>query len=427
MKLDLEPALRAKLAAFEKQQLVRAEAEGRRAVRLEFAPSPERAAAGQSINTVRERLAPIAEIVKVLPVSLPATAQAPGGLAFVLLLVTSATDEELARRVGRPGLVGPDHRAQGAARAPRGERSCRSPTEAGPELPEEPADRRNVLRVEVSRVDDAMEKLSSLIVSRSRLARSVAALDASTADTRELKQIGIDIARQIRDLRSAILNVRMVRVGEILERVPLVVRGLRRATGKHVRLEMDVGDAELDKAVAERIFPAILHLVRNAVDHGLENPEERRAMGKPEEGLIRITTSSRSNTQLELVVSDDGRGVDGERVAARAGAERPDVRCRAARAAVPAGALDARRGDDDERARHGDGHRPAHRGGRARWRAAPLHAARAWGPPSRSSSRSRSRSSTPSRPSAARSASWSRSRWSRRSSRWISTASSPPR
>ncbi len=172
--------------------------------------------------------------------------------------------------------------------------------------------------MDVSRVDDAMEKLSALIVSRSRLAHAVATLSAAAVDTRELKQIGADIARQLRDLRSAILTVRMVRVGEILERVPLVVRGLRRATGKLVRLEMDVGTAELDKAVAERIFPAILHLVRNAVDHGLESPEERRAAKKPEEGLLRITSSSRSNTQLEIVISDDGRGVDAAQVAARA-------------------------------------------------------------------------------------------------------------
>ena len=177
--------------------------------------------------------------------------------------------------------------------------------------------------MDVARVDDAMEKLSSLIVSRSRLARAVSSLNPSSTEARELKQIGADIARQLRELRTSILNVRMVRVGEVLERVPLVVRGLRRVTGKQVRLELDAGDAELDKAVAERIFPAILHLVRNAVDHGIELPEERRAAGKPEEGLIRITTSSRSNTKLELAISDDGRGVDATRVAARARSEVP--------------------------------------------------------------------------------------------------------
>jgi two-component system chemotaxis sensor kinase CheA len=115
----------------------------------------------------------------------------------------------------------------------------------------------------------------------------------------------------------------MVSARELLEPIPLIVRGLRAATGKTVRLEIDAGRAELDKAVAERIFPAIVHLVRNAVDHGLEDPEERRRAGKPEEGVLSITCFERSNTQIELSVADDGGGIDREAVARRAGREVP--------------------------------------------------------------------------------------------------------
>ena len=316
--LDLDPALSAKLAAFERAQLFRALDEGRRAVRVEFVPSAKRAAAGETITGVRERIAAIAEIVKVLPVSLALSDGAPSGLAFVLLLVTSATDEELAEQAGvETSAVRPIGR-----RAPR-ESSPRALAVLDPEIPEEQPERRNVLRVDVSRVDDAMEKLASLIVSRSRLTLAIATMSAESADTRELKQIAADIARQLRDLRSSILAVRMVRVAEILERLRLVVRGLCRTAGKQVRLEIDAGEAELDKAVAERIFPALLHLVRNAVDHGIESSDERRAAGKPEEGLVRIRASARSNTQIELLVTDDGRGVDSARVAGRLKTEVP--------------------------------------------------------------------------------------------------------
>jgi two-component system chemotaxis sensor kinase CheA len=75
--------------------------------------------------------------------------------------------------------------------------------------------------------------------------------------------------------------------------------------------------------VAERIFPAIVHLVRNAVDHAIEPPEERLRLGKPEKGQLRLTCVQRSNTQLELEIRDDGRGVDAARVAARAGRDQP--------------------------------------------------------------------------------------------------------
>jgi two-component system chemotaxis sensor kinase CheA len=138
-----------------------------------------------------------------------------------------------------------------------------------------------------------------------------------------LAQVIGDNARQLRDLRAAIMRARMVSVAELLERVPLIVRGLSRATGKAARLEVATRHAELDKAVAERIFPAIVHLVRNAVDHALETPEERRAAGKSEVGLVSVACFERSNNQLELTVSDDGRGVDAAAVAARAGAPVP--------------------------------------------------------------------------------------------------------
>jgi two-component system chemotaxis sensor kinase CheA len=111
----------------------------------------------------------------------------------------------------------------------------------------------------------------------------------------------------------------------VLERVPLLVRGLRRNTGKQVKLVLDTGDAEVDKAVADRLFPAIVHLVRNAVDHAIESPAARRTLGKPEEGVLRIACRQRGGNQLELSIEDDGSGVDRELVARRAKREVPDT------------------------------------------------------------------------------------------------------
>ena len=318
VRVELEPVLTAKLSASEREQLLAGVSAGRRALRLDYVPSAERTAQGLTINSVRERLGQLSEIVKVMPVAGPA----PGGgnLTFCLLLLTDAQDAVLLDVVGG---------------APAKLRPLVSTPVAPPSLPEESvitaeeasaADSRRtgVLRVEVTRLDEALERLAALVVNRSKLARAVADLTAKGAPTRELVQVLQENARQLRDLRAAILHLRMVRVGDVLERLPLLVRGLRRSTGKQMRLELDVGDAELDKAVADRLLPALVHLVRNAADHALELPEQRRAAGKPEEGVVRLACHARSSGRLELKVSDDGRGVDAAAVAARAGVAVPD-------------------------------------------------------------------------------------------------------
>jgi two-component system, chemotaxis family, sensor kinase CheA len=307
--IDLEPELLAKLAAMDRDQLTQGIAAGKTALRAEFTPTPAKAAAGITITSVRDQLKGAVEIVKVLPRSLPASEGAPAGLSFVLLLLTSQSIEQLQ-------MAAPQSDLQVrllAAPQPRLE-PINFELDDG-----EPALGNGLVRVEVSRLDDTMEKLSALIVTRFRLARAVAELSGRGVDVRQLSQIMAENARQLRDLRAAVLQVRMVRLADVLDRVPLLVRGLRRNTGKMVRLEMDLGDTEVDKAVADRLFPAVVHLVRNAVDHAIEAPQERKALGKPEEGLLRIVCGSRGGNQLELSIEDDGRGIDREKVAKRAG------------------------------------------------------------------------------------------------------------
>jgi two-component system chemotaxis sensor kinase CheA len=168
-----------------------------------------------------------------------------------------------------------------------------------------------------------MDRLSALIVTRSRLARAVAALEGHSVAVRELQTIVQENARQLRDLRGALLRIRMVPFAEVLSRLPLILRGIRRTSGKEVRLETRAADAELDKAVAERIFPALVHLVRNAVDHGMGTREERLRQGKKAEGTVSILCSARSNRYLAIEVIDDGRGVDREALARATGSEVP--------------------------------------------------------------------------------------------------------
>lgn len=323
--LELEPALLAKLAPFEVEQLLRGIAAGQRALRAEFSPSPERATQGLTINSIRERMAKVADIVRVLPRAVPMSPEAPGGLCFVLILLTRSTDDTITDAVGlnRGSLQSIVRTAPEPVADAEVAPNVESALDGAEDGPLDALSRRGVVRVDVSRLDDAMEGLSALIVTRFRLTRAIASLSESGVNTRELTEILKDNARQLRDLRAAIVRVRMVPVSELLERLPLLVRGLQRATHRLVRLELEGGNAELDKSVSERVFPALVHLVRNAVDHAIETPDERLRRNKPEEGLLRITCGARGSTRLEITVSDDGRGIDRAAVAKKAGRADP--------------------------------------------------------------------------------------------------------
>ena len=250
---------------------------------------------------------------------------------FAILLVTDAAAAELAVAAGvteaqltrlRSALAGPGFAndepsaGQPASLAPEPELGETSEADEG-------GARRGVVRVDVARLDDALEKLSDLVVIRSRMMRALEELHADGVDIRPVAQIAQEMSRQLRGLRGSIMKARLVSVAEMLERLPLLVRGLQRSTGKAVDLELDTGRAELDKSVAERIFPAIIHLVRNAMDHALEPSEERQRQGKPSRGRLSVQCREQANNQLELTIADDGRGVDGEALARRAGREAP--------------------------------------------------------------------------------------------------------
>lgn len=332
---DLDPAVADKLSASEREQIAQGAAAGQRVVRIDFAPSPERAEQGLTITSVRERLAKLGEIVRVLPLTMTPNAGAPGGLVFAVIIITPADDAAIAEAAGaKPAdvrLVLAPAAASGSSA-----RTAAAPMPAYRDDGDEDgtAGRSGVLRVEVSRVDDAIEKLSALIVTRWRLQHALDALAATGAPVRDLAAIVAENARQLRDMRAAILRVRMVPIASMFDRVPLVVRGLAKTTKKQVRLVTEGGGAELDKTVAERLFPALVHLLRNAVDHGVESPEERTAAGKDPQALLRITAATR-NRQVEIRIEDDGRGVDRAAVAKKAGAPIPtddagllDLMCR---------------------------------------------------------------------------------------------------
>jgi two-component system chemotaxis sensor kinase CheA len=142
------------------------------------------------------------------------------------------------------------------------------------------------------------------------------ALSAETADA-TLTELSGRIARLVSTMQGEVLAARMTPVGEVFERFPRLVRDLSRDLGKRIRFDMEGEEIELDRSILDEIGDPLLHLIRNAADHGIESPEQRAAVGKPAEGRVLLSATRERNT-VALRVTDDGRGIDRDRILAKA-------------------------------------------------------------------------------------------------------------
>ncbi len=315
----LPEAWMTRLTAAESSQAAAALGAGLALWTLTFVPSEALAARGVTIATARADIGKVGEIIKVVPRA------TPGGVEFELWVASEAAPDVLAAaatttpervvRITAPSAEVPAPPTAEPSSEPLPEASTDAPGPVG----------RSFVRVELQRLDDLQENLSALVVTRFRFERELAALAQRGVDVRPLRIVAEQQGRQLRDLRRAILRVRMVRVVDVLEPLALLVRSLARPGAKELRLEIDARDAEVDKAVADRLFPAIVHLVRNAFDHAIEPVAERVAAGKPRAGTLRVTCLDIGGNTLELAISDDGRGIDRAAIAARAQRDVPDA------------------------------------------------------------------------------------------------------
>jgi two-component system, chemotaxis family, sensor kinase CheA len=184
--------------------------------------------------------------------------------------------------------------------------------DAGPDRKSSNRGQETSLRVHVSLLDQLMTLAGELVLSRNQLLQSMA-----SSDTRGAEVAGQRIDLITSELQEAIMLTRMQSIGNVFNKFPRVVRDLARALGKQVELSLEGQDVELDKAIIEAIGDPLTHLLRNAVDHGIELPGVRRAAGKSPVGQIFLRAYHQAG-QVNIEITDDGRGLDGSKIAAKA-------------------------------------------------------------------------------------------------------------
>jgi two-component system chemotaxis sensor kinase CheA len=184
------------------------------------------------------------------------------------------------------------------------------------EQPRKDVNQVHTIRVDTARMDNLINLVGEMVITRTRLVKI--GQDLQTENQTDplvvsLNEANVYLGRLMNDLQESVMKLRMVPIGTVFSRYPRLVRDLCRKTGKRIELVIHGEETELDKTVIEMIGDPLTHIIRNSVDHGIEAPEGRLAVGKPEVGTITLDAYHEGN-HIAIIVSDDGSGLNIEKI-----------------------------------------------------------------------------------------------------------------
>ena len=171
------------------------------------------------------------------------------------------------------------------------------------------------IRVNIDKIDNLINLVGELVITQSTLSCAIAEQDRERAS--KLGEIVELLERNTWELQEQAMRIRMLSIDFTFQRLPRLVRDLCRTLGKQADLEISGATTEVDKTVLEKIADPLVHLIRNAIDHGIETPEQRKSMGKPESGLIEISACQEGGNII-IQIKDDGAGIDPGKVLTKA-------------------------------------------------------------------------------------------------------------
>ncbi len=174
----------------------------------------------------------------------------------------------------------------------------------------------NSIRVNLDKIDLLMNNVGDLVITNAMLTQFSSTIEESKTRGSVLERLEL-LERHIRDMQDSIMSIRMVPMDSIYSKFPKVVRDISKKLDKKVEFKHYGDNVEIDKAMIEGLTDPLMHIIRNSLDHGIEMPEDRISLGKPETGSISIS-AEQANGQMIITIEDDGKGIDCEKVALRA-------------------------------------------------------------------------------------------------------------
>jgi two-component system chemotaxis sensor kinase CheA len=264
------------------------------------------------------------EIICTLPV-----AGGGSGIEFTIVVATTADQDALAAAISLPNVA--------ITKIPYVEEQKTEELRPGAETTALKSVS-NTVRVDIYKLDNLMNTVGEMHLVKNiigRIAKDLRTVPGAAGFSGDLHKAQRSLERKLNDLQTGILEVRMVPIGQIFTRLSQVVRKYTRDAGKDINLQLQGEETELDKLMIEDLADPLMHLIRNAIDHGIESPETRSRLGKPGQGTVKLAAFPRGN-HVVITVEDDGAGMDPAQILARA---------------VEKGVLDPGHGLDPERDR----------------------------------------------------------------------------
>jgi len=168
------------------------------------------------------------------------------------------------------------------------------------------------LRVESSKIDQLINQMSEMVIANAKIAQR-----ADILDDAELSESSTIMSDMLESVRSSVMNIRMVQVGDSFTKFRRIVNDAAKKLGKEIDFIINGGETELDKTVVEKISDPLMHMLRNSIDHGIETPQERIAAGKPEKGTVTLSAYPDAGT-IVIKIVDDGKGLDKDKILEKA-------------------------------------------------------------------------------------------------------------
>ncbi|MDD2335411.1 MAG: chemotaxis protein CheA [Geobacteraceae bacterium] len=288
--------------------------------------------ASYSLDTFDRELGELLDLLKDSGEVISTLPSAEGGLensiGFDILFGATKKPEELFALLDLKGAsyirlggsaVGSDVQCEGNTSLPKQEDSADTAVSEGEASPLTARSISHSMRVDISKLDDLMNIVGELILFHGTVSSisEKMRIQGFSGLAVELGKTAKGMERKLNELQKRVMEVRMVPVGQLFEKMSRIVRKISREQDKLIDLKLSGSDTELDKMIVEDIADPLMHIIRNSIDHGIETPAERRKYGKDERGTIKLSSYQKGN-HVVIEIEDDGRGIDPGKIVKKA-------------------------------------------------------------------------------------------------------------